>query len=42
MHGVEKVKLDGIKLVLSDVHPQLTFTCSRATIETLEKGAKYV
>ena len=23
------------------VHSQLTFTCSKSTIETLEKGVKY-
>ena len=27
---------------LSDIAPQWAFTCSKLTIETLEKGVKYV
>ena len=38
--GVEKGKLVWNELV--SVFTQLTFTCSKPTTETLEKGAKYV
>ena len=30
------------KLEITEINPQLTFICSKSTIETLQKGVKYV
>ena len=30
------------KILLRVIHHQLTFTCSKSTIETMKKGLKYV
>ena len=30
------------KLTIKNQNAQLTFTCSRSTVETVEKGVKYV
>ena len=39
-------KLDNVRVtykkILSNTHTQLTFTCSKSKMETLEKDAKYV
>ena len=38
---METLARNGLRLCMKEV-TQLTFTCSNSTIETLEKGVKYV
>ena len=41
-HCSKKINVKKMSVKCYSRHTQLTFTCSKSTIETLEKGVEYV